>query len=341
MSEASLRAVPPAQPIAAPSSIAGPDGAPQTGLFAGAVADAGFAGLRPPWAPSFLERRFIEKKWQYLLVTTPEMMLCLAIVDTGYLASGFCGVFDRGGRRLLSNENPVLPSVSASINDRPNDGLSARLLGPGVRASFDRSGGEIVVRARWAHTDVDLKLDASRAPAPLTAIARVGSEGRFDYTQKMVLVPAEGEVRAGNIRFPVQGQFAGLDYTHGYLARDTAWRWAFAFGRAGNHLVAFNFSEGFLQGEGESAVWIDGELQAAGKVSFTFQGSAPLSPWKIRSESGDVDLVFQPEGYRAQSIDLMLIASRYLQPFGTFSGRLHGVDVQSLAGVTEDHAARW
>src|SRR5439155_1506210 len=80
--------------------------------------------------------------------------------------------------------------------------------------------------------EIDLTLDAGRAPAPMTAIAPVGPAGRFDFTQKTVLIPAEGEVRAGNIRFPVRNQLAGIDFTHGYLARDTAWRWAFGAGRA-------------------------------------------------------------------------------------------------------------
>ncbi len=326
---------------AAPARIVGHDGALTSGLFSGSVADASFGGLKGPYAHSFVERRLIEKRWQYVFVATPEMMFCMALVDTGYLASGFCAVFDRGSCRLLANENPVLPPVSAQLGDQPGEGLSGRLTGPGIRARIARSGTEVRVRASWANTEVDLALDVGRAPAPLTAIAPVGPAGRFDFTQKTALIPAEGEVKTGNILFPVRGELAGLDFTHGYLARETAWRWAFASGRSGDRRVAFNFSEGFLQGQGENAVWIDGDPRPAGKVSFTFDGNDPLSPWRIRSEDGRVDLVFQPEGQRAQSIDLMLIASKYVQPFGSFSGRLHGVQLDRLAGVTEDHTARW
>jgi hypothetical protein len=340
MSEATVRALPSQLPPA-PSRVAGEDGAPHAGLFSGTVGEAGFAALKPPYAPSFVERLLIEKKWQYVFVATEEMMLSLCIVDAGYLSSGICAVFDRGSRRLLADENPVLPPISARIGDDPGDGLSARLIGPGVRATIQRAAGRIAVRASWSYTDVDLLLDANAAPAPLTAIAPVGAPGRFDFTQKTVLVPAEGEVRSGNSTFAVQGQLAGLDYTHGYLARETAWRWAFATGRAGNRRVALNFSEGFLQGEGENAVWIDGDPQPTGKVSFTFDGEAKMSPWRIKSEDGRVDLVFQPEGFRAQTVDLKLILSKYLQPFGTFSGRINGVQIDGLTGVTEDHAARW
>ena len=295
----------------------------EEGLYKGSVADATF----PP--RSFLEKRFSEKKWVYALVTTREVMAAFAIVDAGYLASGFCAVFDRGARRLLVDQNPVLPSICVDVGDAPG---KAKLFGPGVAASFD---GESF-KATWGNASADLKFDFSRAPAPMTAVAPI-EPGRFDFTQKSVLVPVEGEIRAGNARYFAKGGFAGLDYTHGLFARQTAWRWAFGMGGR----VAFNFSEGFLQGQGENVAWIDGEPRAVGPVRFEFAGSEPLSAWRIRSEDGGVDLTFRPEGYRAQTVDLKLILSKYLQPFGTFAGKVHGVDVADLPGVTEDHIARW
>jgi hypothetical protein len=336
MSEAPARASP--LPPAPPRFLA-EDGAPRFGLYAGSLGDASFAGLQG--APGTLQRRLIEKKWQYLFLATPEMMLALAVIDCGYLSSGICAVFDRGSRRLLLDDNPVLPPLCARVGDEPADGMSARLLGPRINARLQRAGGRISVQARWAHADVDLLLDANRAPPPVTAIAPVGPKGRFDVTQKTVLVPAEGEVRASNLRFPVRGDFAGLDYTHGFLARETAWRWAFGLGRAGPHLVGFNFSEGFLQGEGENVAWIDGEPQAVGPVGFSFRPEAPLGPWRLQTADGTVDLAFQPEGVRTQTVDLKLIRSRYLQPMGAFSGRILGIAVEALPGVTEDHEARW
>jgi hypothetical protein len=323
----------------APDRIAAADGTPRFGLYAGSLADGRFTALKG--LPGVLERRLIEKKWQYVFLATPEMMLSMAVIDCGYLSTGICAVFDRGSGRLLVDDNPVLPPLCAHVSDSPAEGMSASLFGPRIRARLQRNAGAISVHATWAHADIDLLLAIDRAPPPITAIAPAGNPGRFDVTQKTVLVAAEGEVRAGNVRFPVRGQLAGLDYTHGLLARETAWRWAFGCGRVGPRLLAFNFSDGFLQGEGENAAWIDGEPRACGPVTFTFDPAQKLGPWQIRSTDGRVDLTFRPEGFRAQNIDLKLISSRYLQPFGTFSGRLDGVTVEGLPGVAEDHAARW
>jgi len=323
----------------APERLAADDGTPRYGLFAGSVADARFGTLKH--VPGILERRLIEKRWQYVFLATPEMMLALAIIDCGYLSSGICAVFDRGSGRLLVDDNPVLPPICAQVAEQPSGGMSARLLGPRIRARMQRAGSRMSIQATWAHADVDLLLETDRAPPPITAIAPAGAAGRFDLTQKTVLVPAEGEVRAGNIHFPVHGAFAGLDYTHGLLARETAWRWAFGCGRAGAGLVAFNFSDGFLQGDGENVVWIDGEPRAVGPIAFSFEAQAPLAAWRVQTADGRVDLTFRPEGFRAQTIDLKLIASRYLQPFGTFSGKVDGVAIEGVPGVTEDHSARW
>jgi hypothetical protein len=320
----------PSLPKAPPHLVA--SGAPQQGLFAGAVADPGFAGLAPPFAFGILERRLFEKKWEYLFVADREIMLALAIVDAGYLSTGICAVFDRGSRRLLIDEGPVLPPFLASVGEHPGE---ASLRGPRIDARIERNGDRYRARASWAHCEIDLLLDAAQAPPPATAVAPIGEPGRFDYTQKSALLAATGTVHSGNLRFDLRDAAAGLDYSHGFFARDVAWRWAFAPGPE----IAFNFSDGFLHGAGENVVWLDGEPRPAGKLAFSFDPSAPLSPWRIRGE--EVDLTFTPEGLRAKSLDLKVLLSRYAQPFGTFAGTIFGRTVSALPGVTEDHTARW
>ena len=54
------------------------------------------------------------------------------------------------------------------------------------------------------------------------------------------------------------------------------------------------------------------------------------------------DLRFAPEAERARRDDLLLVASDYRQPFGTFAGTLPGgMELASGHGVMERHRARW
>jgi|GEM_PF-142034 len=330
----------------APPRLIGPDGSPIAGTWSGSALSTSFAGLSGPYARSFFQRRLVEKKWQYLSLAAKEFIFAFAIIDTGYLASGICALFDRGARRLLLDENPILPPGCASVSDEASDGLSSWLFGPGIRAGIERSEGRVLVSGRWGRAKVELSLDARRAPPALSALSLLGP-GRFDFTQKLIGLPAEGEIRVGNQTFPVRGELAGLDYTHGYLERETSWRWAFASGLQDGKVVGFNFSAGFLQGGlGESAVWVDGAPRAVGPVSFLFDPTSPLEPWQIQSQDGGVELTFLPEGLRSQDTDLQIVKSRYLQPFGTFSGHVTSgsgerLRIDALAGVTEDHSARW
>lgn len=323
--------------MALPSLPKAPDhlffeGAPREGLFAGAVLDSSFRDARPPFALGAVERRLVEKKWQYLFVSDREVMLTLAILDAGYLSGGICAVFDRGSRRLLADEAPILPPLFATVAERPAD---ASLRGPRIFARIEKNGDRYAVRATWAHCEIDLLLDAALAPPPASAIAAVGNPGRFDYTQKSALLRASGIVRSGNVTFTIDDGPAGLDYSHGFFEHEIAWRWAFAAGPG----VAFNLSDGFMQGQGENVVWLEGAPRPAGAVTFEFDKLAPLSPWRIRGDS--VDLTFKAEGVRTKSIDLKLVSSTYAQPFGTFEGRILGAAVEGIAGIAEDHVARW
>jgi hypothetical protein len=329
MSEAAAAQLP-ELPVAPEHLVEG--GVPHEGLFAGSIADPGFGLLTAPYDFHGLQRRLIEKKWQYLFVAHDEIMLALAILDVGYLSTGICTVFDRGARRLLIDDSPILPPLFATVGERPGE---AGLRGPGINAAIEKNGDRWLVKAVWAHCQVELTLDAADAPPPMSAVAPIEGRGRFDFTQKNVMLKATGRVTTGNVSFELRDCPAGLDYTHGFFARETNWRWAFAAGPG----VAFNFSDGLLQGAGENVAWVDGEPRPAGKVRFEFDPQAPLSAWRIRGDA--VDLTFKPEGLRAKTTDLKVILSRYIQPFGTFEGTILGAAVSGVCGVTEDHSARW
>ncbi|TFV93745.1 DUF2804 family protein, partial [Oxalobacteraceae bacterium OM1] len=72
-----------------------------------------------------------------------------------------------------------------------------------------------------------------------------------------------------------------------------------------------------------------------------------LAPWHVQTDDDCLDLHFQPEGARREDKNLVIAASRYVQPIGSFSGWVRADRtapmrrVERLAGVTEDHRARW
>ena len=146
-------------------------------------------------------------------------------------------------------------------------------------------------------------------------------------------------------RRPLLGAVGAYDYTHGLLARRTMWRWAFALGRAKTgERVAFNLVQGFV-GEPECAAWVDGELFPLTEGRFAFDRERPLAEWRVSTADGAVDLKFAPAGMHSEDKNLGLIASKFVQPGGVYSGtrRVGGktLVLERVLGVTEDQDVLW
>ncbi|MEO6278650.1 DUF2804 domain-containing protein [Roseateles sp.] len=155
-------------------------------------------------------------------------------------------------------------------------------------------------------------------------------------TQKTSALPVRGWAEAQGRRFALDSAWAAVDASNGLLARDTAWRWASAH----RPDIGFNLQQGYF-GAQENVLWLDGQPAALSAAHFDFAPEQPLSPWRIHTSDGLLDLVFTPEGARAANKHLGFAASRYVQPVGTFSGAVNGRTVTALPGVTEDHRSLW
>jgi hypothetical protein len=141
----------------------------------------------------------------------------------------------------------------------------------------------------------------------------------------------------------------GLDGTHGYLARHTAWRWAFACGRLPDGSpVGLNLVEGFNEARddvNENAVWLGGALWPVGRARFRWNHDDPLDRWHVTTTDGAVELTFRPIAVHREDRDLVLVRTRFHQPLGTWEGTLrlggHTHQLQGIPGVAEDQNATW
>jgi len=257
----------------------------------------------------------VENKWQYVFSHAGDDAR-LAVIDLATLERHL-PYFDRGSRRLLVNDNPVLPPICARVGDVSADGMSARLLA-GHSRRLQGAGGRVSVKrlgARGRGPDARRQ----RAPPPVRP-SRRWVRWPLRFTQKTVLVPAEGEVRTGNIRFPCR-QFAGLDYTHGSGARD-GWRWASRRSRGLASRRLFNFSDGSAA-KAETWSGLTENAGAGREVLLAERRSGPqCRAWTACGSH------FRAEGHRAQTVDLKSF-HRYLQPSAP-SGHGNGIAVDAL-----------
>jgi hypothetical protein len=291
-----------------------------------------------------------EKRWVYLAITADELLAAAAIVRLGYAANVFAFAYDRAAGRMLASFSTTTPGFAAHVGDTGGEGCLARFRWLGAQLSVERGLGERDYRVEVAAPDlrISARLSTEGTPPPIGAIASLSGppEDLFNATQKIVLCPAVGEVLAKGTHRSLDGGLGGLDYTSGFLARRTAWRWAFALGRAqGAERVAINLVQGFV-GAAECAVWIDNELYPVSEAVITYDEKNPLSPWRVHTREGELDLTFEPGALHSEQHDFRVVASRFLQPAGSFSGtiRLRGreaIGLDRVLGVVEDQEVVW
>ena len=170
----------------------------------------------------------------------------------------------------------------------------------------------------------------------------VPAGGAVHATQKSGGLVLQGTVSVGTGSHSLDGGCASYDYSNGLLARETAWRWASAHAPG----LGFNLQAGYF-GANENALWIGTRLVPLGPAVFDYTPGDAGAPWHMRTEDGLLDLHFTPEGARSKDKNLIVAASRYVQPIGVFNGWVkldadaEPLRVAGLAGVTEDHLSRW
>jgi hypothetical protein len=175
---------------------------------------------------------------------------------------------------------------------------------------YRRSWRGVRVDAAGARVEGVLSLRISRGRS---IEARTG-----DTWTRKTPVAVEGFVRGRG--FAADGL---LDESAGRHPRHTSWLWSCGVGEG----VAWNLCDGLH--DGENTVWVGGEPHAVDVPAF--DGLAGVG-----------GLRFDAQATRARRENLVLIASDYEQPFGTFTGTLPVAgELRSGRGVMERHEARW
>jgi len=343
--------------LRAPGRVEDASGHPAFGTYVGELPEVELRHLGGAYRLSARERLFKHKRWQYTLLATPEVLVAFVVADLSYTANAFVVAVDLIRRKPLFDAGYLgLPGLLARVGNRPGEGLSAHFRTLGARVSCARGLG----RERY-EVEVDIPtvpllreglslrggILAAEGPPALTVISPVADGGLVNVTQKRAGMLALGTLEAGGRTFSLDGGVAGMDYTNGYLARRTAWRWAFGLGRLPDGTsVGLNLVEGFNEGAlaNENALWVGTRLVPLSRARFHYNAKHPLDIWRITTVDGEVDLRFSPFHVHREERDFKVVRSHFLQPLGIFEGkvRVEGRTLPlQLSGVTEEQDILW
>ncbi len=306
-----------------------------------------------PWKRGDIRALFTEKRWLYIGLSSPEYLLGLAVVNVGYLGTGWLYLYEMKSGKLLewSAKSPFAKGVKAERD--PKTGLF----------SFVRGSRRIEIQSDTPSSYRKVNLDLSGAAGKIkgniavsddgqNALGFLGepSEGRFNLTYKSAGLPAEAklELDGKEIVFKKASTRAHVDWTWGCPPRKTFWNWSAASGvMADGRSLGWNFGAGLNEGRNfQNIVWLDGNITQFGKIHFEYKPEDILAPWQMFDDKRSLHLEFKPCGIRKENINIILVQSRFQQPFGSYSGYITTADGQRLQvadmlGVAEEHYAKW
>jgi hypothetical protein len=171
------------------------------------------------------------KRWRYLGVYRPDLMLCVGDARVA-------GVPQRWWALALPDGTLV-------------EGSRGVELSPG--------------RARVRGV-LELQLEAGEGVEVVSPHGR-----SYIWTRKQAPVHVSGRVTVAGRAFDIDGDDGFLDESAGYHARHTAWRWSAGLGRTDDgRRVAWNLVDGVhdAPSASERTVWVDGEPAEVGPVDF-------------------------------------------------------------------------
>lgn len=327
----------------APNTLFDAEGQPRAGSYRGVLPRTELG----PLGKSFLTRLLREKRWFYFSIAADDLLIGAAIIDTTYASSTFAFAHDAKRGELLADHTALSHPLAARVGVTTHEGCLAFYKGRSELVRFNRSFD--TDHASLAIDVPSLRVDARFSLAkPLPSLSYIGPipGSELSTTQKTVLLPVMGEAIVRGEKRSLDGAFGGFDYTHGLMPRHTQWRWAFFQGRGRDGApVAMNLVESFI-GEPECGVWAFGDLHPLGEGCFSFDPNDPMKPWQITTTCGAVDLRFTPQSLHAETKNLGLVASKFVQPIGSYAGtiQLPGkpiVEISGALGVAESQDVKW
>jgi hypothetical protein len=295
---------------------------------------------------SRLARRWRFNQFQFVSAMGPGWVFGLAVVNLNLVGNGFFYLYDFETGSMLEQSFLQPFAMGTRIEPWPERG----------RASFRKGGVALTITPGegcrtitvTAPGDIRVNLTLNNDTDPLRLVCPAGYNG-WVFTRKSAGLPVEGEVRWGQRIWRCDEYTRGsVDWSCGFMRRETAWNWACLAGRLGDgRSLGLNLAAGVNEtGMTENALWLDGRCIRLGAARFLFNRNHPGEDWRVSTEDGRVDLRFVPAGMRKEKLNALVMASNFRQLVGTFKGQVVDdagtiIPVTGLQGLMEDHFARW
>jgi len=300
--------------------------------------------------------KFRIKEWDYYYFGNFEYGVALTIDDNGYMSLASITFLDFKSKKQITKSlmgfmplGKLKMPVSSAIGDSRIDLKNCSLL-------FSNDGKNRRLSAKMNSFDNDnpfsCNLEVKEHNQDSLVIATPFDKKRhFYYNQKINNLEANGTITIGKKKINVSSWFGVLDWGRGVWTYTNTWYWSSLSGISNGHLVGFNLGYGFgnTKAASENVVFFDGKGYKLEDVEFQIPNKDGkddfLSPWKLVSKDGNIDLTFTPILNRKAYTSVLIIASDQNQVFGVFKGTIkvdgQPIEINNVMGFAEKVKNRW
>lgn len=274
----------------------------------------------------------------------------VAVVDLSLASNGFVYVYDKQNHTIVESSklNPI--SLNTQMSSHPNHGEIHFKQGKlNIRMTFSSESVSLNITSPI----IELSTIIHTSLQPMCLCTRTGYTG-WVYMQKQNALNCTGDmtIESETIRLTPQNCLAGIDWTLGYMTRETFWNWSSINIRLDNgdtfglNLVCGVNDTSFT----ENACWLNDELINMPLTLFEYDSQNVMKPWHIRSNTqtehtAHIDLTFTPKQSRSDHTNVFVMASHFDQLMGTYSGTItlpeRTITLDQVWGLAEDHYAKW
>lgn len=298
------------------------------------------------------------KEWDYYYIGNESYGVAFTIADNSYMGLGSVSIMDfRDKSYITKSVMTFMPKGKTNFPSTSTKG-DVYFKTKKLKISFEKKEDSRLLKGTFLKynkgMDLQFEIELFEEPEESMVIATPFEKRHyFYYNQKINCMRAKGKVVLGGkvYKFFPNESFGVLDWGRGVWTYSNTWYWSSMSSIYKGKKIGFNLGYGFGKTDmaTENMLFYDGKAYKIDAITFHIpmkNGKEDfLSPWKISSGDGIVDLKFEPILDRKDHTNALIIKSIQDQVFGKFSGVLKFEDKEfniiDLYGFAEKVVNRW
>ncbi len=320
----------------------------------GRIAEPGWArSMQYTYNREAAHRRPVRlKEWDFYQIQLEPYVLQLTLGHVSYMCSVSATLMDISSGKKWSI-GAMKPFFVPDLDLDPEGDSLVRFENKQFSLSLEVKSGERVLRVKgsskeFREVDICIRLENDRSNEKMVIATPFAQKpDQFYLNYKENYYRGEGYARFDDLCVSFDGCTGLVDWGRGVWPYRHEWFWGNLTSRIGGVPFGFNIGWGFgdLRNATENMFFYDRKAYKLGVLEVERDESDYMKPWRLRDESGALEMVFEPFFDNYTQNKFVVVDTHCDQLFGRFSGKIVTDDgekeFEGLVAFIEHAVNRW